>query len=124
LALLRRSGYVAEPVERFVAAINCKRDLWHFGDLLAVSDRREPRFLIVQCTSMGHVGDRLAKARACPELAVWLRAGGAFQVHGWTRRAGRWTAKVVEVQAEALSAVVVQAPTRRRRANRQRELFD
>jgi hypothetical protein len=124
LARLRKLGYQCEPVERFVARLNIRRDLWHFGDVLAVHpERRE--FLIVQATSADHVTHRLGKAKARPELAVWLRAGGRFEVHGWAKRGGRWTVRVAELRAEDLAAVVLEAPPRKRPRSRWRpgELF-
>lgn len=113
LNLLRRSGYVVDVVERWLPRVNRRRDLFGFGDVLAI-DRREPGLLLVQCTSIGHVGDRLAKARNRPELAVWLRAGGRFEVWGWVKRGGRWRVKIVKVDAQSLEPVPLPAPARRR----------
>jgi hypothetical protein len=69
--------------------------------------------LIVQGTTIDHVAGRLAKARARPELAGWLQVRGAFEVHGWTRRGGRWYCKRVTVRPEDLAGVVITAPPRR-----------
>jgi hypothetical protein len=124
LALLRRSGYRADVVQKWNAHAGVSVDLFGFGDVFAVSDRREPPRVIVQATTLDHVAHRLAKARARPELGVCLRAGIVFWVHGWYRRAGRWEVKVVEVRAEDLAGVVVQAPPRRRRRPVQAGLFD
>lgn len=71
-----------------------------------------------------YVGDRLAKARARPELAAWLRAGGRFEVWGWYQRGKVWRVKIVAVRGQDLAAVPVLAPKRRGRRLRQRELFD
>jgi hypothetical protein len=122
LSHLRKCGYVADVAERFIAHAGIRRDFLGFVDIIAVS-RREPGVLAVQATTLDHVGHRLAKARSRPELKVWLRAGAAFEVWGWFQRAGRWEVKRVAVQPEDLAAVPVQAPARRRRAPRQRELF-
>jgi hypothetical protein len=119
LARLRRLGYLADPVERWVANVGpeargIRRDLWHFGDVLAVHPGRR-EFLIVQATSLPNVGARVAKAKGRPELALWLAAGGRFDVHGWTKRRGLWAAKVVEVRADDLADVVLEVPPRKRR---------
>jgi hypothetical protein len=37
-----------------------------------------------------------------PELAEWLKAGGAFEVHGWAKRKNRWTVRRVPVRPEDL----------------------
>jgi hypothetical protein len=124
LALLRRRGYQAAVVEKWIPRLNLRSDLWRFGDVLAVHDHRDPRFLIVQCTTLPNVASRLKKALECPELRTWLRAGGAFEVHGWSKRTDKCHAKIINVQAEDLATVVVQGPTRRPSKARQPELFD
>ncbi len=122
LALLRRRGYTADVVERFVAGAGergqgIRRDWGHFGDVLAChAGRRE--IVLVQSTTLPNVAARLAKARGRPELALWLRAGGRFEVHGWARRRGRWLVKVVEVKGDDLAAVVVEQPPRKRPPSR------
>lgn len=123
LSYLRRLGFVAGPVERFIAAINRRRDFLGCIDIIAASPR-DRVILALQVTSMGHVGDRLKKAISKPELAAWLRSGGQFEVWGWGCRAGKWVLKRVAVKAEDLSPVVIEAPSRRacKRAE-QRELF-
>src|SRR6202022_644362 len=105
LALLRRQGFIAAVVEKWLPRIGLRSDLWGFGDVLAAhpADRV---LLIVQSTTVDHVAGRLAKARARPELALWLRAGGMFEVHGWRRRGRRLQVKRVAVRAEDLAAVV------------------
>lgn len=121
---LRRHGFLADVVERWLPHANRRRDAFGFGDILAI-DCREPGLLLVQCTSLAHVADRLAKARGRPELAAWLRAGGRFSVWGWFKRAGRWQVRIVAVRAGDLEAVPI-GPARRRRGRKpvQAELFD
>jgi hypothetical protein len=123
LALLRRSGYLAEVVERWIPRANRRRDLFHLGDVLGVHRHRQPAFLLVQATSLANVSSRVAKARSRPEVSIWLRAGGAFEVQGWTCRAGRWEVKRVSLSIEELEPMVLQAPARRRPKSQQPELF-
>src|SRR6266496_194493 len=106
LRLLRQQGHVADVVERWLPRIARKRDLFGFGDIVAVHPAL-PGALIVQATSRPHVADRLTKARSRPELAVWLRAGGRFEVWGWFKNNGRWKVHRVEVQAENLKPVLI-----------------
>jgi hypothetical protein len=126
LAYLRRQGFVAAIVERWLPRVARKRDLFGIADVFAFHPR-DRVFLLVQATSIPHVGDRLARCKGRPELAAWLRAGGAFEVHGWALRDGRWAPKRVQVVPGDLEPVVLQAPRCRRRAERgerQRDLFD
>jgi hypothetical protein len=123
LDLLRRSGFLAEVVEKWIPRVNKRRDLFGIGDVLGVHPiRRE--FLLVQSTSASNVSARLEKARHAPGLAAWLRAGGRFEVHGWQLVEGRWTVRQVELRAEDLATIPVSRP--RRRGGRrpvQRDLF-
>jgi hypothetical protein len=118
---LRKCGYVADVVERWIAQAGIRKDFLGFADIIAVS-RHEPDILAVQATTIANLGARLAKARSKAEFRVWLAAGARFECWGWALRAGRWQVKRVAVQAEALAGVVVQAVPRRRRA-KQREFF-
>jgi hypothetical protein len=42
-----------------------------------------------------------------------MRSGGQVAFHGWTRRAGKWRVKIIEINAGDLAAVVTSAPPRR-----------
>lgn len=117
LNLLRRSGYLAETVERWLPRINVRRDLFHFADVIACHAVRE-EIVLVQATSISNIAARLAKAQGRPELRTWLAAGGRFLVMGWDGN----KVKQLEVRPEDLAAVVVEQPRRRGR-ERQRLLF-
>jgi hypothetical protein len=126
LTWLRDRGFIADVTERWVPHINRRRDLFGFADLLAAHPR-DGLIMLVQVTSVAHVAHRLAKAKARPELAAWLRAGGTFEVHGWTKKDGRWHCKRVAVRSEDLTTVVLSTPPRRHRRRRdqeQRTLFE
>lgn len=117
LIMLRRAGWLPAVVERWLPRANLRADLWGFGDVLAVHPQ-ERRFLIVQATTVGHVANRLSKARSRPELALWLAAGGAFEVHGWGLANGRWYCKRVSVSPEDLKPVIVNPLPRQHRRSR------
>lgn len=118
LKLLRAEGYLASVVERWIPHANRRADLWGAFDVLAVQPR-DRVFLLVQVTSAAHVADRLRKVQARPETALWLRAGGKVEVHGWRGKCLRR----LSVSAEGLQPVLMEKP-RRRRPDRQRGLFD
>jgi NADH:ubiquinone oxidoreductase subunit B-like Fe-S oxidoreductase len=81
LARLRRAGYLAAVVEKWVPGANVRSDLWRFGDVLAAHPARRD-FLIVQATSASNVAARLTRAMPQPELGLWLLAGGRFEIWG------------------------------------------
>jgi hypothetical protein len=118
--LLRKAGFLAEVVERWlpIPGKSVRRDLFYIGDVLAVDPIRKT-FFLVQCTSLDHVADRLAKAKGRPELETWLRAGGSFEVWGWSKRG----VKRVAVTGEDLAAETIVTPPRRRRRLDQGTLF-
>jgi hypothetical protein len=120
LKYLRAEGWLAAAVEKWLPRINRKSDLFGVADVLAVHPR-DGLFLLVQATSAGHVADRLQRCRSRAELALWLRAGGRFEVWGWGPRG----LKRVAVRPEDLAAVVLTAPRPRRawKDERQRDLF-
>jgi hypothetical protein len=122
LAYLRQRGYLAAVVEHWLPRLKIRRDLFGFGDLLAVHPR-DRLIVLVQVTTADHIAHRLAKARARPELAAWLKAGGRFEVHGWAKRGGKWAVRIVNVAGEDLEPVDL-TPRPRRGRGRQRGLFD
>jgi hypothetical protein len=92
LTALRRSGYVAEVVERWIPGANIRKDLFGIGDVIAVR-AGDPGPLLIQCTTADHVSHRRRKALASPGLRTWLAAGGRFELWGWQKRGNRWEAR-------------------------------
>jgi hypothetical protein len=126
LALLRRSGFTAAVVEKWlpIPGKSIRKDLFGFADLLGFHPVQR-LFVLVQTTTLANLSSRLAKVQAQPIAALWLRAGGIVEVHGWVRRGKTWTVKRVTVRAEDLQAEVIVAPVRRQggRGHRQGTLF-
>lgn len=106
LAELRRLGYVAEVVERWIPRTKIRVDLFGTIDVVAV---REGECLGVQATSGSNAAARLNKAKAEPRLAAWLRAGCRFEVWSWRLAGVRgarkvWTLRRVSLALEELEA--------------------
>jgi hypothetical protein len=115
LDALRKSGWIACVVERFIQQRNIRVDAFGLADVLAAHPRNRT-ILLVQATSLSNVSARVKKIQGRPEAQAWLAAGGAIEVWGWTRQAGKWKAKVVAITAEDMQAeVIVSLPRRRRR---------
>jgi hypothetical protein len=125
LVYLRRQVYVVAVVERWLAAVQHRLDVWGFGDVLAAHpvDRV---VVLVQVTTTGNLASRLAKAKRQPELAAWLKAGGAVELHGWQCRDGRWHLRRVSLRPDDLKVDLL--PRRRvkraRKGEPQGELFE
>ena len=89
-----------------------KRDLFRAFDIAALHPDIAG-VLGVQTRRLPNVAARVAKLQALPSVAVWVKAGNGVQIHGWVRRGKMWRVKIVELQADDLQPVVVEAPKRR-----------
>ncbi len=121
LALLRAEGYLCCVAEAWLPHVQRRRDLFGFADVAAVHPHLAGP-LLVQVTTACHLADRRRKVQASPAARLWLRAGGRVELHGWGRRAGRWTVRRVQLHDEDMAAVDLTPRPKRR--GRQRGLFD
>jgi hypothetical protein len=85
---LREQGYTAEIVERWNSHAGVRQDLLGFIDVLAL---RGAETLAVQTTSASNVASRVKKIALCQHIGAVREAGWAIHVHGWAKKAGRWT---------------------------------
>lgn len=100
LRKLRAEGYVAEVVERWVPGANIRKDLFSFGDIVAISPRDEHgvrTMKIVQATSYSNLSARLKKIAECEFAPMVRECGVGIEAHGWRKVKGRWTARVVDL---------------------------
>ena len=116
LTALRRAGYIACVVERWIAQKGIRRDCYGFADILAARPL-ERRIVLIQATTLPNVSARVAKIRSKPEASAWLKSGGAIEVWGWSKRGDRWRVKIVAMRADDLEAVVITKPGRKPRGN-------
>jgi len=123
LRLLRQWGYVADVCERFIAAIQRRRDFLRIGDIIGA--HKVHGFLMVQATSASNVSARLKKARGVIAMRTWLAAGGKFEVHGWAKnKSGRWAVRRVAITGENLAPVEVSRKRMRVTPKKQGSLFE
>lgn len=91
LAKLRKEGWVAGVVEKWIPQTKMRKDLFGFIDIVAV---RGGVILGVQATGgSGNGVKRMEKARAQPEFEAWVRAG-LFVVHEWNKQGAAGTRKL------------------------------
>lgn len=86
LAFLRTDGWLAEVVERWIPGANIRKDLWGFGDVIAI---RGTETLLVQTTSWSNVSARLNKITDdlhADYLAACRKAGWLIHIHGWKHK--------------------------------------
>jgi hypothetical protein len=100
LNLLRERGFIVDVVERFIPGVMQRRDLFGFGDLLAIGPRESDgsrQVLIVQTTSSSNAAARVKKIEASEHIAVVREAGVAVHVHGWLKNSkGRWVVREID----------------------------
>lgn len=96
---------VVEKWNAFAGAHGQRKDVWGFGDLLAVEPGEQGAMLIQCCAGSGYSEHAHKIADECGEAAAtWLRAGNRIELHAWRRvklkRGGlamRWTPRVATV---------------------------
>lgn len=87
---LEAEGWTCFVVEQRIPHTFITRDVFGFGDILAMSPARG--IMLVQVTGStggGNMAARITKTKAEPRHAIWLASGGRIQVHCWTKRANQ-----------------------------------
>lgn len=120
LAELRKQGYVAAVVERWLPKVDLRKDLFGCIDVLACHGLTAG-CLGVQATTRENVMHRVEKAAKQIELRTFLQAGNRFEVWGWEQRGGKWTHLVYPVTLRELAGIIVMP--KRRKKDRQKALF-
>lgn len=92
---LAADGWHVETVEQTIRVPGrvFKRDLFGFGDLLAI---RGGERLIVQATSYTNVSARVSKIAESELVGLVRDAGFGIVVHGWRKVKGRWQCREVD----------------------------
>ena len=95
LAKLRKEGWLAWVVEKWIPQTQRRSDLFGFIDVLAI---RGDETLGVQSTSRSNVSSRVNKIADHENVARVREAGWIIHVHGWGKMAnGRWECRTVDV---------------------------
>jgi len=102
LAWLKKQGYTAGVVEKWIPQTRQRKDLFGFIDLIAI---REGETVGIQATSTGNMASRVKKIMDSEHMPTWLLAGNKLWVVGWAKRgkAGKrklWTASVTKLDEE------------------------
>jgi hypothetical protein len=84
LKKLRDEGWSVCVVEKWIPQMRRRVDAFRFGDLLACKVGSSGAML-VQTTSGTNASARIKKIRTIAEAGIWLAAGNAIQVHGWSK---------------------------------------
>lgn len=102
LQQLRREGWQAAVVEKWIPQAKRRLDLFGIGDVLAI---RDGETLLVQATSASNHAARRTKALESDVLPLWLAGPGrSFEVWSWSKRGPRGGRKTWEVRRERLTA--------------------
>lgn len=91
---MRDLGYFADVVERWIPGANIRRDFAGFIDVLCLGDGE---IVGVQATSGSNVSARINKIANHENVDAVRKAGIRIEVHGWSKRKGRWQLRKVDV---------------------------
>lgn len=94
LAKLRKEGWLVGTVERYNPFSRKRHDLYGLFDLVAV---RENQVLFVQTTSASNVSARIRKITEHQDTPFIRKCGALLHIHGWGKKKGRWSCRVVDV---------------------------
>lgn len=107
LAYLKKQGWTVDVVERWIPGANVRRDLYGFGDLLALRLREikqpgmapwdHPEILIVQTTSYSNMSARIRKITDSEHIALVRKCGIMVWVMGWRKVGRRWQVEVEDM---------------------------
>jgi hypothetical protein len=87
-------GYHPELVETYIAQIRQKRDLFGFGDFLAL---KKNEVLLVQVTSRSNMSSRRKKIAESPLVGVVRDANIRIELWGFYKEKNRWQVKVEDL---------------------------
>ena len=97
---MRKLGYQADVVERWIAAIKQRKDLFGFIDVLAIKGETT---VAIQSTTGNHHAERVAKILAHPNFPACIAAGWVVEVHSWTKAGGKGKRKLWECRKEEIT---------------------
>lgn len=110
LERLRKNGWEAAVVEKWIPQTKQRKDLFGIIDIVAVV----PGFTLgVQATSASNVAARVTKALAEPRLVSWLMAENLFEIWGWSKKGPkggrkRWLVTKRRIKLTDSGALVVE----------------
>jgi len=91
---LTESGYRVELVETYDAFIRQKKDLFGFGDFLAI---KKDEVLLVQVTSRSNMSSRRKKIAESPLVGLVRDANIRIELWGFYKEKNRWKVKVEDL---------------------------
>ena len=97
LSWCKKQGFIPQVVEKYNQFSMKRIDLFGIIDIVAITP---VCILGIQTTSRANMNARIKKALAEPRLFAWLRAGGKFEVHGWSKKGKRNERKLWKLTRE------------------------
>jgi hypothetical protein len=93
---MRKRGYLAEVVERWIPGANIRKDFAGFIDILCIH-KDTGEIAGVQATSGSNVSARIDKIINHENVDAVRKGNIKILVHGWAKRKGRWQLREVDV---------------------------
>lgn len=98
---LEIDGWTCAVVEQTIPHTFIKRDIFSFGDILAMSPSRG--IMLIQATggtSTSNFHARVAKTKSEPRHAIWLASGGRIQIHSHEGKGSKRRLRILEITKE------------------------
>jgi len=95
LKKLRDEDWLVDIAERFIIGANIRKDLFGFGDLVALKPNQ---ILLIQTTTAANISSRINKIKDHENVGRVRESGMMIHVHGWFQDdKRRWHCKVVNL---------------------------
>lgn len=94
---MRKRGYLADVVERWIPGANIRKDFAGFVDILCIHKERAGDVVGVQATSGSNVAARVDKIINHENVGAVRKGGIRILVHGWVKQKGRWQLREVDL---------------------------
>ena len=95
LKMLRDDGWLADVTERWIPGANIRKDLFGFGDIMALKPNQ---ILMVQTTTASNMSARINKIADHENIGMVRESGMMVHVHGWFQDdKKKWHCKIKDV---------------------------
>jgi hypothetical protein len=98
---LKKHGYHASVVERYVAPCRQRFDCFGFGDVAAIR-RDQPGVLLIQATSGSNLAARVSKIMDLEAAKDFLLSGNRIECWGWVKKGKQGARKLWAVNVRRI----------------------
>ena len=94
LALVRKTGWLADVVEYYNHYSRKRHDMFQLFDIVAV---RPGQIAFIQTTTKSNLSARRKKIKTHPDIDIVRKCGAMLILHGWYKVGRKWECKIEEL---------------------------